>query len=1380
MVRIALSEETIIELYRDDLSGKTAFKIVKELSRGSSMICYKAKQIGSDNNVILKEYYPLDESGFSMTLERDPVTQQLIAPPTIETAVENYKNAKEKVRQNNIDLQTSIHNCSNFDEDYANVLKTFIPEFTIYRGMVEEDDNDHWSGSFYQVIDQPELVTFEDYCRSIYKDKDYKDAEYKLLIVIRVIEQLAVCVKYLHEAGFCHRDICPHNFGFSKRDGDLLPETISLFDMGTFAKIGDDFIDFYKTKGYTAPEIIIGDRSKLHLYQADFYSIGACLFHAVCGDYNLLYNPDLNIDDILSSSPLIASSIINKNPILVATIKTILSKTLNSNPKKRYKNSDDLCADIVKARNMLLPETVNKKLTGGLKWELTKFEFDEEQQREFKYLMLFQLYKEPLYRYIRDDSNVFNISLVGFDIYSHEFLSAVLQFGQCISKDICVKVLCARDRYESANDYIDNRPGLKEYFEITIDGNRVNPKYVPNDEKYSYGSIIFENFDGDCPEFSTIKKGDYITDYAFISLGSSNKNKEYAASIVNQNMLGNPDAFVSYAVTDDVDNNDNKSIHPVFINQSHLKEDAEFIRITKMAAVRNLLHDRDIYINTEAKVKAYESSPYKTESCISGVLSQKYILNTIGVDIDGLRNENAIEDYLHKKEESRGRLIYLEHKRWVVDKLCGGWTQLKSLKKCADLCANKYVDKEKNIKQHVCVVRSSKDNLNNKLKTVFGSDYNKWDKGEDVVIGQMDDLDKVSVKLHREYKKAANKNNKEIDACLKDIRNIVLLDDETYKAFVDWDHCIRRLIDGGKNPVDVYRSLRDRFKKVAKSKFKKEYSGDLGEKIGKVEKSMYCCVEYNKFLNYKYEDEKIFDNLLFIYNYSLDIRLVKNLYTDNDRKQLFNSFADVIVAQPEKVYYCFYLQDDNSAKNIAKMLIDLCGLKEKLFVRSEICAEVFYVNDTVKVKYVSELKKHKTINNNYHRLTKTQEFSEERDIVISKLKSDNSSIPILEEGKDYTFDVNTRRFSKAPQLKYIEKHLPYLTVGSIVEESGFIHYDYDVPMYYENFDSLWELYCGDDISSGKWNVFCDNLTPVWNQDGSIPDDDKSGNLLFWHERVNAQNATFSPPSSYTVPLVCKEGVERVLEYLFQYNIIDNIPEIEVLSKKELMIKNLSICSKFKGDVETLLGNPSRLLVASALDFSFKPNSCRIGYKELRVSRSFSKADWKVINKLGEMTDCKLIDFIDKKGGFTCTSYESYDLLTKSGRLLEILVYYALKTSGLFDDVATSITIDQKDNANENGFARNELDIIVTKGFRCAVIECKASSKLEQEYYNKLKRNSDKLAIECTPVMITLCNREETNNRIISDNYKVKTIRSLGTDAYEFAVKVLNTLGWENA
>jgi len=44
----------------------------------------------------------------------------------------------------------------------------------------------------------------------------------------------------------------------------------------------------------------------------------------------------------------------------------------------------------------------------------------------------------------------------------------------------------------------------------------------------------------------------------------------------------------------------------------------------------------------------------------------------------------------------------------------------------------------------------------------------------------------------------------------------------------------------------------------------------------------------------------------------------------------------------------------------------------------------------------------------------------------------------------------------------------------------------------------------------------------------------------------------------------------------------------------------------------------------------------------------------------------------------------------------------------------------------------------------------------------------------------LCKNVEANNRIISDNSnEVKTIRSLDTDAYEFAVKVLKTLGWED-
>ena len=73
------------------------------------------------------------------------------------------------------------------------------------------------------------------------------------------------------------------------------------------------------------------------------------------------------------------------------------------------------------------------------------------------------------------------------------------------------------------------------------------------------------------------------------------------------------------------------------------------------------------------------------------------------------------------------------------------------------------------------------------------------------------------------------------------------------------------------------------------------------------------------------------------------------------------------------------------------------------------------------------------------------------------------------------------------------------------------------------------------------------------------------------------------------------------------------------------------------------------------------------------------------------------------------------LLTTAGNLLEVYLYHQLSRSyTLFDDIVNSFEINWENSYS----AKNELDLVVTKGFRSAVIECKAR-KPDLKFYQTL-------------------------------------------------------------
>ena len=129
----------------------------------------------------------------------------------------------------------------------------------------------------------------------------------------------------------------------------------------------------------------------------------------------------------------------------------------------------------------------------------------------------------------------------------------------------------------------------------------------------------------------------------------------------------------------------------------------------------------------------------------------------------------------------------------------------------------------------------------------------------------------------------------------------------------------------------------------------------------------------------------------------------------------------------------------------------------------------------------------------------------------------------------------------------------------------------------------------------------------------------------------------------------------------------------------------------------------------------------------------------------------LIDFNTdgKKASFIYASYPIKELLTSEGRMLEIYTYHKARETGFFDDIKSSLEIMWSGET-----AKNELDLVATKGFCSLFIECKATKKLENEYYSKLNNIAAHFGVNTKMVLIG--DTQETPGSVISaDNEKCR-------------------------
>lgn len=231
-----------------------------------------------------------------------------------------------------------------------------------------------------------------------------------------------------------------------------------------------------------------------------------------------------------------------------------------------------------------------------------------------------------------------------------------------------------------------------------------------------------------------------------------------------------------------------------------------------MAFNTHLVWEKNLNVDYEA-VRAEFRKDYNHGSCVSSVLSLKYKLYSMGIDLEKTGFVEAARrfgDILSDKSNRglKNELIWIEHCRWVTEKLCLVWQHISNLEECAT-----GITKDEKRKRHVCIVRSRPDL---KLATKFRSNdnYDKWDKASEADLGQLDDLKRMSVELHRVYArktKNAKKQNLLSGNSIAAIRSLIEGNKKSLAAFQEWFTCLKDIWNGDMSKVRQYKSLKTAF-----------------------------------------------------------------------------------------------------------------------------------------------------------------------------------------------------------------------------------------------------------------------------------------------------------------------------------------------------------------------------------------------------------------------------------------------------------------------------------------------------------------------------------------------------------------------------------------
>lgn len=1309
----------------DEGRFKRTFTIIKRLSgEGASCVCYEACHGGSGRGV-LKEFYPRDAYG----LERD-AAGQLVCADGLEDAKERFRRAEQAyVEPYRMLLQAKREAAANRE------LAAFIPAFEIYHGCNEAGEQ---TGTTYIWMPDAKLETFDKICAEIHR-RPAAAPERSLFTVLSAVESLTKCVCALHNAEMLHRDIKPDNFGFVKRGDETLTQTLSMFDINSICSVYH--VPDVVTGPYTEPEAGYERASN----QTDIYSIGAVLFHAVVvsdevGEHQYLYRPAYydRLRELVDSSRLIQASEANAHPRLRNILTVILQRCL-CDRARRYAGCEELLEDIGTALYYALPSEIARKRRAGQQWVLTDVErsLDRHREKNSTLALQYHLYRCPLYSRAPEEEGEIRVLVVGFGSYGQKFLDVCLQAGQMRGRTLRVTVVS--DDGADKDIYLAARPELTDFF--AVDG------ALPGGEVY--GHIRFEvrklsrsDQKGNRAVLQeVIRCASAPPHYIFVALGEDRLNLAAArAGRMAVRALGA--ACEVHYVCEEDGGSCGEGLVPVRVS-ADIKEDPLYPEIERMALNTHLVWEKGLDLDSGA-VRAAFRKPYNHDACVSSVLSLKYKLYSIGIDLDRCSFAEAAAAFAGRSEERsvKTELMYIEHRRWVTEKLCGGWRRIRRLDECLG-----GVTKDERRRRHVCIVPGRPDQ---KLAEEYSAgDYRKWDQASDSELDQLDELDRVSVELHRLFvRKASERRQSNLlgGGGIAELQTLIEGNREAVGAFQEWLVCLQNIWNGDREKVRLYRGLRDGFLCAAEG-LPEERRRGVREQVKAFETAFYPILASMEYRDYKQNDAAAIDSIPFVLTYTEKVWMAVPLAT-GDNTEEFGNVAAATVVNPSAVLYLCLLERDEDARALAETLSHIAGYMRKKRLRAAVelavaCAEdlspavaaslaedvrraggaivrrVVCLPWRTPEELAAKLEAHMA-----RRSRGKQVFALEKN--CTRVSSILQGAGTYGRFPHYAFDSGRMEFcamAECALFGYIQKR-PHITVADMAAFRLSFCKNGAQPEFFDTYQELWRKYSE---RPWVWKQLCDLLGEYAR---------RSDVLASFQQKPEREKSELAREYRYFLPFSCSRSAAKITAYLTECGIAERGSRVRGYTTDACAVTIVDRCG-YRALYDQLFANVYALMQPDALSLYMtgRTRKAVVSFDDLTVSGVSVSGP-----RSGEL--CALMEFFRDKGyvihlvedggslSFTYATRRIKSLLTAAGKILEVYTYHKAKELGQFDDVVSGFELEW-----EGTEVKNEFDCVLTKGFRTLFVECKARPDIDQEFYFKLAGLVKQFGINATAVLI---------------------------------------------
>lgn len=841
---------------------------------------------------------------------------------------------------------------------------------------------------------------------------------------------------------------------------------------------------------------------------------------------------------------------------------------------------------------------------------------------------------------------------------------------------------------------------------------------------------------------------------------------------------------------------------PVYVNADFEKMESfdEFERMalnTRLAACNTFYEERDKVLSDFRKPSVYYS-------CLSSVLSLKYKLFSVGIDLEALGYEGAAKKFAGKfskispNNAAAKELVWTEHRRWATEKLCLGY-QTKSIEECLS------DGKTEGPRSHVALVCNRPE-----LRLETKEWKSRWNASY-VDYSRLDDLDRVSLQLHHALVEKANERLKDFadplfpnvfsDNNLSDVRAIleevrgVAGKRQARQAFQEWFNCIRRAWQGEFGNVRQYARLKTAFLDAVKTMPTSKLNRRLVWKsVREFDQRFYPIWARGERRNWKREYLTLLDNIPFILTYSIRKTCLVVPFQTGGPSDLFANLGAVTLVAPEKVVYLFMPEKPEDREGLLKSLPRVAKYLENKQIQTRVELIVLLddkltrldENDCNEIRNSAFKCSGGRIQTSCIRISGQDGLFEP---LIERLGATSKEFPLfaIENNKtwlskvlrvtgvvdrfpSFEFDSLKMAFhslSRCDWLGYIRKS-PSLSLSDVLTLSASECNGVNTPEFSDDYKLLWKLYSS---SPESWKRFCDILYGL----------KESVNVTFLVPTIN--DSRLIPDNySYTIHANDRRELEnllgncrKVVNHLRKRGVIDEESSVEAIESNCSVKVRIVDPYKLRGAFDKLFKDYEKNLRLDADVVTFRRVADSVGVKvvlgELKIDRlpvyspSVSLKDRDTINKMisifgkdeslsanihwgYSLLNPLLRDIKRNQDGtvsFFFVSRQARDLLTLAGKILELYTYYELKNTGNFDSVVSSCEINW-----EGANVVNEFDCIMIKGFRTFFVECKTRPLLDQNYYYKLDVLTRRFGVNAAAFLVA-DTRESGNFEVVGRN-----------------------------